>query len=116
MPTATIPSTDLQVIKAQFFAALAHPIRIRLLEILVTRDARVQDLQRALNLDQPIVSQQLARLRASGIVVSKKDGPSTTYCVADPMIGELLKVARRILNRQLVGVQGLLRQLKREAR
>jgi len=32
------------------------------------------------------------------------------------MIGELLKVARQILNRQLVGVQGLLRQLKREAR
>src|SRR5258707_2344748 len=106
MPTTTIPSTDLQVIKAHFFAALAHPIRIRLLEILVTRDARVQHLQRALNLDQPIVSQQLARLRASGIVVTKKEGSSTTYAVADPMIGELLKVARQILNRHLVGVKG----------
>src|SRR5258707_15144093 len=99
MPTTTIPSTDLQVIKAHFFAALAHPIRIRLLEILVTRDARVQHLQRALNLDQPIVSQQLARLRASGIVVTKKEGSSTTYAVADPMIGELHEMAIQDLPR-----------------
>src|SRR3954468_6601144 len=99
----TFPSADLHVVKAQFFGALAHPIRIRLLEVLVTQEARVQDLQRILKLDQPIVSQQLARLRASGIVVSRKDGPAMMYAVADPMIGELLKVARQILNRRLVG-------------
>jgi len=115
MPTA-IPSADLQVIKAQFFGALAHPIRIRLLEVLVTQEARVQDLQRVLKLDQPIVSQQLARLRASGIVVSRKEGPATVYAVADPMIGGLLRVARQILNRHLVGVQNPLRELKREGR
>jgi DNA-binding transcriptional ArsR family regulator len=113
--STSVPSADLQVVKAQFFAALAHPIRIRLLEILVARDARVQDLQRALNLDQPIVSQQLARLRASGIVVSRKDGASIVYAVADPMLGDLLKVARQILNRHLVGVQSLIEQLKSES-
>jgi DNA-binding transcriptional ArsR family regulator len=112
----TVPTADLQVVKAQFFGALAHPIRIRLLEVLATQEARVQDLQRILKLDQPIVSQQLARLRASGIVVSRKDGPATVYAVADPMIGELLKVARQILNRHLVGVQSLLKELKREGR
>ena len=112
----TLASTELPVIKAQFFAALAHPIRIRLLEVLVREEARVQDLQRVLKLDQPIVSQQLARLRASGIVVARKDGPTTTYAVADPMIGELLKVARQILSGQLVGVQSLLRQLGDERR
>jgi ArsR family transcriptional regulator len=112
----TLASTELPIIKAQFFAALAHPIRIRLLEVLVRQDARVQDLQRVLKLDQPIVSQQLARLRASGIVVARKQGPTTTYAVADPMLGELLKVARQILNGQLVGVQNLLRQLGDERR
>src|SRR5213596_2148520 len=96
----TLASPELQSLKAQFFQALAHPIRIRILEILVHGDVRVQDLQKALAVDQPIVSQQLARLRASGIVVTRKDGTATVYGVADPEIRELLRVARSILNRR----------------
>ena len=111
----TVPSAELQVLKAQFFKALAHPIRIRLLEVLVRGEARVQDLQKALDVEQPIVSQQLARLRASGIVVSRREGATTFYAVADPILGDLLQVAKRILNRQLVGVQSLLRELAHEA-
>jgi len=107
-------SSDLQAVKAQFFKALANPVRIRLLEKLVQREAKVQDLQKALNLEQPIVSQQLARLRASGIVVSRKEGTTIYYAVADPMVGELLRVAKSILNRQLVGVRSLLRELAGE--
>jgi DNA-binding transcriptional ArsR family regulator len=115
MPAAaTAASAEIQVLKGQFFKALAHPIRIRLLEALVAGDARVQDLQRVLDLDQPIVSQQLARLRASGIVVIRRDGANTLYGVADPMLGDLLQVAKRILNRRLVGVQSLLKELEGE--
>jgi DNA-binding transcriptional ArsR family regulator len=111
----TLASPELQSLKAQFFQALAHPTRIRILEILVHGDVRVQDLQKALALDQPIVSQQLARLRASGIVVTRKDGTATVYGVADPEIRELLRVARSILNRRLMGVRSLLRKLATEA-
>jgi ArsR family transcriptional regulator len=112
--TDPIASPELQSLKAQFFKSLAHPIRIRILEILVGGDARVQDLQKALALDQPIVSQQLARLRASGIVTARKDGTTTFYGVADPDMADLLRVAKRILNRRLVGVQALLRELAGE--
>jgi len=106
-----IPSPEVQSLKAQFFKALAHPIRIRILEILVKGEVRVQDLQRVLTLDQPIVSQQLARLRSTGIVVTRKEGTTTFYGVADPEMRELLRVAKQILNRRLVGVQSLLREL-----
>jgi ArsR family transcriptional regulator len=106
------PSAELQTLKASFFGALAHPARIRLLEVLVASgETSVQDLQRRLGIDQPIVSQQLARLRASGIVVSRKQGSQTMYAVEDPRIGDLLRVARQILNRRLVGVKSLLREL-----
>jgi DNA-binding transcriptional ArsR family regulator len=108
-------SAELQVLKARFFQALAHPIRIRMLEILVTREAKVQDLQRALGIDQPIVSQQLARLRASGIVVSRKQGTATVYAAADPLLADLLRVARTLLNRRLTGVRSLLRELESES-
>ena len=106
------PSAGLQTLKAEFFGALAHPVRIRLLEALVDAgETSVQDLQRRLGVDQPIVSQQLAKLRVSGIVTSRKLGSSTLYEVADPMIGDLLRVAKQILNRHLVGVKSLLREL-----
>ena len=111
-----IPSPQLQNLKAEFFRPLAHPIRIRLLEVLVARGATsVQGLQRALGIDQPIVSQQLARLRASGIVAAKKDGSATRYAVTDPLLKNLLQVARQILNRRLVGVRTLLRELDHDS-
>jgi len=110
------PSPQLQTLKAEFFRALAHPIRIRILEVLVAgQDRSVQDLQRLLDIDQPIVSQQLARLRASGIVVARKRGANARYSVTDPLLKELLQIAKQILNRRLVGVQSLLRELGQDA-
>jgi DNA-binding transcriptional ArsR family regulator len=109
-------SPELQTLKAEFFRALAHPIRIRLLEVLVEGPERsVQELQRLLGIDQPIVSQQLARLRASGIVVARRRSTATYYAVTDPLLKDLLHVAKQILNRRLVGVQSLLRELERDA-
>jgi DNA-binding transcriptional ArsR family regulator len=108
-------SRELQTLKAEFFRALAHPVRIRLLEVLSASGAQsVQALQQKLAMDQPIVSQQLAKLRASGIVVSRKEGTTVWYALADPRLADLLRVAKDILNGQLVGAQTLLRELRRE--
>jgi DNA-binding transcriptional ArsR family regulator len=112
MSAARRISPGLQELKAEFFRALAHPVRIRLLEVLASGEQTVQALQQRLGLDQPIVSQQLAKLRASGIVVAHKRGTSVSYAVADPMLGELLKVAKQILDRRLVGASSLLRELR----
>jgi ArsR family transcriptional regulator len=107
---------DLQVFKAGFFRALAHPVRIRILELLVKGDRSVQELQEALGLEQPVVSQQLAVLRANNIVSGRKQGVSVRYAVRDPLIGTLLDTARQIFNNHLVGTRDMLRQLKREDR
>jgi DNA-binding transcriptional ArsR family regulator len=107
---------ELQVFKARFFRALAHPTRIRILEILVRGERTVQDLQAALVLDQPIVSQQLAVLRNQNIVTAHKDGVSVRYRLRDPLVGDLLDVARRIFNNHLVSTRGLLSELRKEAR
>ena len=107
---------ELQSFKAQFFRALAHPTRIRILEALVRRDRTVQELQEQLALDQPVVSQQLAVLRHPGIVSARKEGSSVRYALRDPLVGALLDVARRIFNNRLGDSQGLLRELRREGR
>jgi ArsR family transcriptional regulator len=107
---------ELQTFKAQFFRALAHPTRIRMLEILVRGGRTVQELQEALTLEQPIVSQQLAVLRNQGIVSAQKEGSSVRYTLRDPLVAELLDVARRIFNNHLGSRRGLLRELQRESR
>lgn len=111
-----VSTEELQAFKAAFFKALAHPVRIRILELLVKGEKNVLELQEALGADQPVVSQQLAVLRANKIVTSRKEGVSVRYAVRDPLIAELLNTARRIFNHHLVGTQDLLRQLQREHR
>jgi DNA-binding transcriptional ArsR family regulator len=107
---------SLQVFKADFFRALAHPIRIRILETLDAGERSVQELQQALDLEQPIVSQQLALLRAKNIVVPRKVGTTVRYALSDPLVTRLLAVAREIFNHRLVDTQSMLKELRREAR
>jgi ArsR family transcriptional regulator len=105
---------ELHAFKAQFFRALAHPTRIRILEILVRGGRTVHQLQEALALDQPTVSQQLAVLRNQNIVATRKEGLSVRYTLRDPLVGDLLELARRIFNNHFASTQGLLRELRRE--
>jgi DNA-binding transcriptional ArsR family regulator len=107
---------QLQVFKAEFFKALAHPLRIRILEILVNGERSVHELQEILGVDQPTVSQQLAVLRAKNIVDARKEGTVVRYAVRDPALRDLLAVARRIFDRHLIGTQTMLRELRRESR
>ena len=107
---------ELQLFKARFFRALAHPVRIRVLEILVRGGHTVQALQQALTLDQPTVSQHLAVLRHQDIVVAEKQGSSVRYRLRDPLVADLLHVARQIVNRRLTATHALLRELQRERR
>ena len=109
-------TSQLQTFKAQFFRALGHPVRIKILEILVQGGRTVQELQAALKLEQPIVSQQLAVLRHQNVVMTRKEGSSVRYELRDPAVGDLLDVARRIFNNHLINTQGMLRELQREAR
>lgn len=112
----TGPPGELQAFKADFFKALAHPVRIRILEILLGGERSVHELQAALGLEQALVSQQLAVLRAKNVVAPRKEGTTVRYAVRDPLLRDLLEVARRIFNQQLAGTQTMLRELRRESR
>ena len=116
MSARSSPSGSLQAFKAEFFRALGHPVRIRILEILIGGERGVQELQEALGLEQPIVSQQLAMLRAKNIVKARKEGTTVRYTIRDAAIRELLAIARRIFDNQLIDSQTMLRELRREGR
>lgn len=97
--------------KAEFFKALGHPARLVILDQLRDGERNVQELQQALNMDQSSVSQQLAVLRNKNIVDPRKEGSTVYYRVRDPMIFQLMDVAREIFNNHLIDTQAMLAQL-----
>ncbi len=104
----------LRQFKAEFFKALAHPARIKILELLRESELSVNELQARLEIEPSGVSQQLAILRGRHIVESRKDGTSVYYSVRDPQVFELLDVARRIFSNSLTNSQSMLAQLNEE--
>jgi DNA-binding transcriptional ArsR family regulator len=110
-----VPMPDmLQRFKAEFFKSLAHPVRIRLLEVLRGGEKSVTELQNDLGLDQSTVSQHLSVLRNKGLLTSRKLGVSVLYQVREPLIFDLLDVARAIFNNHLLEMNDLLDQLTAE--
>ena len=100
--------------KAEFFKALAHPARIKILEILRLDELSVTELQDHLGIEASSVSQHLSVLRNKHIVESRKVGTTVYYRVRDPEILELLEVARRIFTNHLINNRSTLEQLEEE--
>ena len=105
---------ELQQFKADFFKALAHPLRIRILEVLIEGDKNVNELQTLLGIEGSAVSQQLMVLRAKNIVHGTKDGNRVNYSLRDPMLKELLNIARQIFNNHLIDTITMLDQFNKD--
>jgi DNA-binding transcriptional ArsR family regulator len=106
---------SIQQFKADFYKALAHPMRIRILEILSDGDKNVNELQSLLGSEGSAVSQQLAVLRSKNVVYGKKDGTTVIYSLRDPLIKELLNVTKQIFDNHLVDAISLLEVMRKES-
>lgn len=91
--------------KAEFFKALAHPLRIAVLDVLRDGPMNVGELQAKLGVEQSTLSQQLAVLRSRSLVVTHRIGTTVRYEVTDPAIWRLLDVAKEIFENQLVSMR-----------
>lgn len=76
---------------SSWFKALAHPERLRLLDALRGGDACVCHLEALLGRPQAYVSQQLAALRAVGLIRDRKEGQRVYYTIADARVRPLLE-------------------------
>jgi len=75
---------------------LANEERLLLLCQLSQGEMCVSDLEVALNIRQPTLSQQLGVLRTEGVVNTRRDGKYVYYSVADPKVMQVLEVLYRI--------------------
>ena len=88
----------LNEVKADLFKGLAHPVRIRVLELLAEVPERtVADLLEQTGLEASHLSQHLRVLRGYGLVASTRTGSSVAYRHAHPSVAGLLDAARILL-------------------
>lgn len=97
--------------KAEFFKALAHPLRISILDALREGELTVNEISQRFDVEPANASQQLAVLRNRNIVITRKDGANVYYSVSDKSIFKLLDVAKEIFSHHLVGVQSMLEEI-----
>ncbi len=83
MAQAKTAPFDPELVRAAGLAkALAHPVRIRILEMLAGgRGCVCGGLVHRLPLAQSTVSQHLKELRDAGLIRGEIDGPRTCYCL-----------------------------------
>lgn len=77
---------------SDFLKAISHENRLMLLCILAEKERSVSELEQILSLRQPIVSQQLARLRYDNLVTTRRDGKTVYYSIADEDVRRLTAV------------------------
>lgn len=85
-------------VKANLFKGLAHPFRIRILELLsASAECSVAELLEETELEASHLSQHLAVLRRFHLVESERRASHVYYRLADPRVGDLLATARSLL-------------------
>ncbi|HEU4710147.1 MAG TPA: metalloregulator ArsR/SmtB family transcription factor [Pyrinomonadaceae bacterium] len=98
--------------KAEFFKALAHPLRISILDALRDGELTVNEISQRFDVEQANASQQLAVLRNRNIVIARKEGANVYYSVSDKTIFTLLDAAKEIFNNHLIGVRNMLEEIQ----
>jgi ArsR family transcriptional regulator len=106
---------QLSSFKAEFFKALAHPLRILILDALRDGELTVNEISQRFDVEPANASQQLAVLRTRNMVVARKEGSNVYYSVSDKTVFKLLDVARDIFNNHLIGVRSMLEEMESEA-
>jgi DNA-binding transcriptional ArsR family regulator len=93
MAAAKIKLTDLTALgeAAECLRALAHPHRLRMVQMLLQGDYTVGDLAEACGLPSAMASEHLRLMQRCGFLKSEKEGRCVYYRVAEPHLKNILK-------------------------
>ena len=104
---------QIHLIKAAFLKALAHPLRLRMLESLCVAESSVGQFAESLGVDQPTVSRHLGILKQAGLVGSgRQEGAAVFYKIQNEEIGRFLGKLTELLKLKLQVDQALLKSVE----
>lgn len=85
--------TDLDAMgqAAECLRTLAHPHRLRMVQMLLQGDFAVGELAAACKLPTPMASEHLRLMQRCGLLTSEKEGRKVYYRVVEPQLKSILK-------------------------
>ena len=78
--------------EAEILKVLGHPIRLKIVAGLCSRECNVKHIWECLGLPQATVSQHLALLKNKGIIEGKREGVEVRYSVAHPLVKMIINI------------------------
>lgn len=93
MSAVKLKLTELEALgeAAECLRTLAHPHRLRMVQMLLQGDFPVGDLAEACGLPSAMASEHLRLMQRCGFLTSEKDGRKVFYRVAEPHLKNILK-------------------------
>ena len=75
---------------AEVLKAVAHPVRLRIIELLEHDEKCVGDIAKEVGSKQSITSQELNMMKDKGVLACRRDGTKVYYRIANPNVIRLL--------------------------
>ena len=101
-------------IKADFLKALAHPLRLQIVEFLKNGEKNVSSIIRALGIPQSSLSRHLTVLREAGVLKSRQEGTVIYYDIDDHDIFHVLRPIAEMLRKKLRKSEAVLNSLGKD--
>ncbi len=102
-----VRSRQLYEARAKIAKALAHPVRLLLLDALRDKDMCVMEMTKLAGLDQSTVSKHLAILKEAGLVGVQKAGPMSVYSIRCQCLDGFFACLESVLRQNLKEQQAL---------
>jgi ArsR family transcriptional regulator len=80
---------------AEVLKTVAHPVRLRIVELLESGEKSVTELKDLLGVTQPLTSQHLSQMRMRGVLGSRREGALVYYSIANPDVVKVIHCIRR---------------------
>ena len=97
---------------ANFLKILAHPVRLKILRMLESRERSVCEMVGELEIEQSNLSQHLGVMKKQGLVDSRKEGLKVIYRIGYPSVYQIIGAAEKTLGEQIANSQRFLQFLK----
>jgi len=98
--------------KTELFKVLSNPVRIQILDTLRCGENSVNAIAEWLEMEASSISQQLAVLRRSNLVISRRQGTQVFYAVRDPDLFKVLDAGLELFNNHLLEIRHSLERLE----
>lgn len=87
--------SELNRARVRIFRALADPIRLEILQLLLNGEVCVCEIFSKLNVPQPLVSRHLKILRECGLVKVRKERNRRYYSVTDKRVYDVIEMVSK---------------------